>query len=223
MVTANGSVVISNDHMTSITDANGHVQTTANADLFWALRGGGGGTFGIVTKFTFKLHQRPKQFTTMTCFRPILNGTTNVGYDFMSDMNVLLVSLPAEWGGYQIFSGYKVPQLPSTTGSILLYLNHIGEFGSMTFNTILPFYNKYQDYCRFANFSTYLEMTNATDPLFYHTIIFNTFMQPDSFSDEYYNFVFNASLTYPANERNGAFGCTGTMIGGEWSLHALQR
>ncbi len=27
-----------------------------NADLFWALRGGGGGTFGIVTHMTYKLH-----------------------------------------------------------------------------------------------------------------------------------------------------------------------
>ena len=43
MVTANGSnVVVAN--------------STVHPDLFWALRGGGGGNFGAVTRFSFKLH-----------------------------------------------------------------------------------------------------------------------------------------------------------------------
>ena len=43
MVTANGS---------SVVEAN----STVHSDLFWALRGGGGGNFGVVTRFTFQLH-----------------------------------------------------------------------------------------------------------------------------------------------------------------------
>lgn len=44
-------------------DANGNLLTineTTNGDLFWALRGGGGGSFGIVTKLKFKMYKAPK-------------------------------------------------------------------------------------------------------------------------------------------------------------------
>jgi FAD/FMN-containing dehydrogenase len=40
--------------------ADGRILTcdaNTNADLFWALRGGGGGNFGVVTSFTFQTHQ----------------------------------------------------------------------------------------------------------------------------------------------------------------------
>jgi len=48
VVTADGKLRVANE--------------TQNADLFWALRGGGGGTFGIVTKATLLAHPMPKTF-----------------------------------------------------------------------------------------------------------------------------------------------------------------
>jgi FAD/FMN-containing dehydrogenase len=46
VVTADGSVRIAN--------------VCVNPDLFWALKGGGGGTFGVVTKVTLQTHELPE-------------------------------------------------------------------------------------------------------------------------------------------------------------------
>jgi len=48
IVTADGKVLI----------ANG----SANPDLFWALKGGGGGSFGVVTKVTLATYELPVSF-----------------------------------------------------------------------------------------------------------------------------------------------------------------
>ena len=67
IVTADGAVRIAN--------------TCANPDLFWAIKGGGGGSFGIVTKLTLRTHELPALFggtlltikaTSDTAFRHLL-------------------------------------------------------------------------------------------------------------------------------------------------------
>ncbi len=46
IVTADGAVRIAN--------------ACINPDLFWALKGGGGGTFGVVTRLTLRTHELPE-------------------------------------------------------------------------------------------------------------------------------------------------------------------
>jgi FAD/FMN-containing dehydrogenase len=48
VITANGRLLVAN--------------ACQNQDLFWALRGGGGGTYGIVTRVTLKTHPLPSYF-----------------------------------------------------------------------------------------------------------------------------------------------------------------
>ena len=48
-----------------VVTADGQVRTAnacANPDLFWALKGGGGGSFGIVTRVTLRVHALPERF-----------------------------------------------------------------------------------------------------------------------------------------------------------------
>ena len=48
VVTADGRVRIAN--------------ACTNPDLFWALKGGGGGSFGVVTRLTLRTHELPAFF-----------------------------------------------------------------------------------------------------------------------------------------------------------------
>jgi FAD/FMN-containing dehydrogenase len=48
-----------------VVTADGKVRITnacSNPDLFWALKGGGGGSFGVVTKVTLRTHELPEFF-----------------------------------------------------------------------------------------------------------------------------------------------------------------
>jgi len=61
LVTGNGTMVVAN--------------ATANADLFWAIRGGGGSVWGVVTAITVRAHAVPA------------GGITRVEFLFSGDMN----------------------------------------------------------------------------------------------------------------------------------------
>ena len=194
---------------------NGTTENSPNTDLFWALRGGGGGTYGVVTKFTYKLHPAPPSFVILICFMPMYIGTYNIWYDYLRALNNLVATpLSPEWGGYQLISSLPYPDLKNTTGSLTIVMNHAGEWGSPSFNAILPFTNKYPQSCHFRNVSTFLEYSNleysnTTDPLRYYTYLFNTLIQPTSFTPDYYDFILNQTVLK-------RFGCTGVMIGGNY-------
>ena len=85
MVTANGDTVTVNGQGTETRYRDGNVVSSSDTDLLWALRGGGGGTFGIVTKFTYKLHYAPNQFVVMDCLMPMYYNSVNTERHFLQD------------------------------------------------------------------------------------------------------------------------------------------
>ena len=210
MVNADAAVVTVNAQGTKTLHVNGTAHASSDADLFWALRGGGGGTFGVVTKFTYKLHQAPPSWVIMTCYMPMHYLGKEYGLSYLQDINNLLsTSLPVQWGGYQIMSPIPYPTVPGSKGSITIVMNHFGEWGSSSFNAILPFADNYSQSCHFRNVSRFLDYSNTTDPIYYPSYIFNTLVQPDTVADPaYYNFLLNETVSEE-------FGCTGAMIGGK--------
>lgn len=84
VVTADGRVV--------------HASETENADLFWGLRGGGG-NFGVVTEFEYKLHPISVVNLSLTMFAPEAGRPVLEAYGAWS------------------------PGASESTGSILLYMN----------------------------------------------------------------------------------------------------
>lgn len=98
LVIPSGEIVIANDIM--------------NQDLFWALRGGGGGTFGVVTKVTMKAHPYEVADAILLTAIPTTSGfsgfTKGMAY-FMSVMPEM-----TDWG----LSGHMVMNKFSFSGTL---------------------------------------------------------------------------------------------------------
>lgn len=211
MVTANGSLVYANASRTNITDLEtGMTYYTTNTDIFWAVRGGGGSTYGIVTAFTYKLHNDSKM---VRAFCIANTSDYNAAMTFIRDFDQLAsTTLAPEWGGYEIISG----------DGLFLFLNHFGEWGSSSFNTILPFLSNDDDRCTFENKTNFLDYEKeAKDALYYRSYIYNSLLQPNSFTPEYYNFMYGMFSNPALEQLQAGVGCTGTLIGGEINQIAL--
>ncbi|KAL0579412.1 hypothetical protein V5O48_002583 [Marasmius crinis-equi] len=117
VVTANG------DHVT----ANGN----SNSDLFWALRGGGPGTYGVVTSVTFKTHDiEPLMVAGINANFTSPEIARSVGTEFFRLQPKVA---DAQWGGYSWFNeanfmylllatNASAEQLNATVGSFVQHL-----------------------------------------------------------------------------------------------------
>lgn len=90
MVTPNGEVITADD--------------SHNSELMWGLRGGGG-NFGVVTKFTYKLHEVGPQITGATVFYPL--GTAR---ELLSQWHAFTQTAPDEISS--AFMIWTIPEAP---------------------------------------------------------------------------------------------------------------
>ena len=90
-----------------------------NEDLFWALAGGGGGTFGVVTSVIVKAHPKTAATTSMISF-----GTSAT------------VSIDTFWEGVQAYWDNILPYIDAKTFSYFWITNSSGKYNFM----MTPFY-----------------------------------------------------------------------------------
>jgi FAD/FMN-containing dehydrogenase len=135
---------IDNMVSTEVVTASGDILNASeaeNADLFWALRGGGG-NFGIITRFEFKLHDVGPKVMFCAPIYPIEAGAEPIRFwrDFMADKNHDVGSLiefstvaespdfPEEYWGKKVYTMAAVYAGDADKGEkVLQPLRELGE------------------------------------------------------------------------------------------------
>ncbi|KAG0048714.1 hypothetical protein BGZ83_006378 [Gryganskiella cystojenkinii] len=117
------------DNIVSITmiDANSNVweaNATSNSDLFWALRGAGAGSFGLVTEFKIQAYQAPGKVTTLSIayplgtYRSAIEAFGSWGRSATDDIMAVMILSPSSIHINANFLGSK-EQARTTIGPLL--------------------------------------------------------------------------------------------------------
>ena len=216
LVTVDGRILTVSDAGTSAIELDGSTTTSNDTSLFWAIRGGGGGTWGVVVSFTFKLHFAPERFRNVKAGWILKKGADNsFGRDTLKYVLNEVNKLSPQWGGYVMISGTNVPNT-DVAGILSLFLNHHGSDNDtsnadvdnmLNYNKTGNMYEKSE-----IKYPTFLGYENtAHDPAYTTTYIVNTFVQPDTITDDQkLEQLIDVFLNFTENEA----GCTGALIGG---------
>ena len=201
---------------------NGTEKTFQDPDLLWALLGGGGGTFGIVTSFTFKLHPPPKAgFVQYTAVYPMVHHLYgNIGEEVLDIWNnFTLTSLTENIGGYVIINNgrHTVNETAGhyINGTITFFLLHYGRWEDAV-KTLTPFLLSKREwlvYAKATNYSTFYEYEKSvSDPTGFDVYVINRLLQPKDLEG---GSGFSKAVVRMLDYEPLDITCTWVLIGGE--------
>ena len=88
-------------HNQTIIEENGTIKTRNDGELFWALRGGGGGTFGIVEHYVLKLHPVQESYVEVNIRIPLHRNASDATIikRGIEAYDQWVRTVPPYWGG----------------------------------------------------------------------------------------------------------------------------
>ncbi|KAK7091228.1 hypothetical protein V1264_008942 [Littorina saxatilis] len=220
IVLADGRKAVVNEQGTTITTLDGASSTSNDNSLFWAIRGGGGGTWGVVTDFTFRLHYAPERFRHVIVNWALTYKGTAIGSDDVRFILKQLTTLSSQWGGYFLVSGAQLTA--DAKGAVTLSLIHFGSDQDASNHEVDALLGHNPRVNQFGltdtNYTTFLEYeATPKDGPSGNAYIYNTFVQSDigqntTKLDQLVDFLLD-SVNPPTDE--SALYCTGVLIGGK--------
>ena len=200
--------------------ANGTEETFQDPDLLWALLGGGGGTFGIVTSFTFKLHPPPKAgFVGVIVVFPMIHPLYGyIGEQVVEFWNgVIRTILTDKWGGVVIATNKQLPLGTLTSnGTIIFTLLHFGgwEEAVQTIHPLLAVRREWIIFQGARNYSTFYDyIKDVNDQTGFGIYMFNRVLQRGDLHPS--SGLSKAVLSMPPS-KTLIVNCAWTLLGGKY-------
>lgn len=214
IVTVDGRILTITADETKAIELDGSITRSNDTDLFWAIRGGGGGTWGVIISFTFKLHYAPERFRNIAAAWALkAYGDDSFGRRTLKFALQETNKLCEDWGGYFMVGGEQLA--PGVNGRLNTFFTHAGSDDdcSRAIDSLLNYNISLNQYERRETiFNTFLEYeVGAIDPAHINGYIVNSFVQPTVISDDYkVDQLIDQIMKLDQVEA----GCTGTLIGG---------
>ncbi|XP_052090294.1 uncharacterized protein LOC127726958 [Mytilus californianus] len=224
VITVNGSIIKCTNHTSYINNPDGSFSVTSDTSLFWALRGGGGGTFGIVASFTFKLHKIKRQYVKVTMTYPLsINGNSSIGQEVMQFYSNFVKGMPNEWGGYSFLSNaqHVTKTNESVIGTLGFLYCHYGGWNDSS-RKYMDLWNDFHPEWRLEytvrNISTFWEGFGSvmTDSPWNRVYVTGSFIQEAGLDTSLKDFIVE-TMTRPINDTIPLYACVGTHLGGRVS------
>lgn len=220
--------IVSIDLVTATGD-NVTVSSKSNPQLFWALRGGGGGAFGVVTSLVFRVHPAPKQVVSLSCAWPLSRNKQRVGESILAKWTKdVMPALPDKWHFYTVAMkrplGPKVPKFKTFTMNGLLIVEGLynGEWGSDMLDAAAPVLGLGRDEqlkCDFANFTSFKAWHDQAwfadeGPIKFRTFMASSFVGPNVDQAAHAKLLTDTVTSLPFTAINMMFG---VQLGGKVS------